>query len=472
MGNDDDDLEGDFESWKDQRLWPLLLSKRASVLQRELSAVNKAHRLPDCQYKITYHDNKATSGSDVSLDKVHSSSRHYFTAVDCPVTTVRELRSSQDPGSTVHVEVDISKHKQLTYQTADNLGVLPVNSNTTVEKVAKALQYDLDAVFSLSAADNHEWHGAPFPMPCTVRECLTQYCDLQGALRRSDLKLLAAYCQDSTDQKALQRMASKEGRAEYKEKILESFVGLADLLEKCPSISMPLEHFINACPPLQSRFFTISSSSSVHPDTIHLTVSVTQHERKDGSFFKGLCSNYLASRKPSTHTIRVFHRPSTFRLPADASRPLIMIGPGTGIAPMRALLQERSYQRTKRKMNVGSNILYFGCKRRSEDFLYEDELKQFQQDGVLDVLRVAFSREQDQKVYVQHLLLQNAEETWNLIDGQKAHIFVCGGVKMGQDVSEALKEIVVSHSDLSSNAAKEYLSKLSHEGRFVQELWA
>jgi NADPH-ferrihemoprotein reductase len=472
-GDDDDDLENDFETWKDTQLWPTLKKKYladASVLKQRPAKGKTA--VPACQYVVEYHEKSPAAKKDLALGEIHSHSRHFFTAVDCPVTAVRELRSKEDTDSTVHVEVDISKAKDLNYETADNLGVLPVNDNEIVESVSNSLAFDLDQVFSLSAAPNHEWHGSPFPMPISVRECLTRYCDLTAPPRRSELKLLAAYAKDPTDQKALSRMASKEGRAEYREKILDEYFGLVDILKLCPSIEMPLEHFLNICPFLQTRFFTISSSSSVHPNTIHLTVAVTSAKRKDGTFFKGVCSNYLASRRPSIDMIRVYNRPSSFRLPKDSSCPIIMIGPGTGVAPMRALLQERAYQRSHLKQTVGRNILYFGCKNKSQDFLYQGELEEFQKDGLLDKLRLAFSRETREKVYVQHLLMEDGDETWKLVEQEGAHIYVCGGVKMGQDVAETLNKIVASHGDLSHGEAKDYLAKMSSQGRFVQELWA
>ena len=470
MGDDDSDLEGDFESWK-ENMWSALQKRYVpdiSVLKKKKGAAK--HTLPECQYTVEYSSKVGGKPADLPLDQIHASSRHYFTSVDCPVKMVRELRASQDSGSTVHVEIDISEAKCLTYETADNLGVLPVNDSAVVESVAQSLGYDLDAVFSLKAAENHEWNGAPFPLPISIRECLSRYCDLTLAPRRSDLKLLAAYAKDPVDQKALLRMSTKEGRAEYKEKIMDEYVGLEKIFKLCPSVHLPLEHFLSICPRLQTRFFTISSSSSVHPKSIHLAVAVTKSERKDGSTFNGVCSTYLA--KSGEEMIRVFNRPSTFRLPTDSSQPIIMIGPGTGVAPMRALLQERSHQRKTLKQKVGPNILYFGCKKQSLDFIYEDELRSFQAEGVLDKLHLAFSRDQSKKVYVQHLLLEKGEETWQMVDGEGAHIYVCGGVKMGHDVSEALKEIISSHGKFSPQEAKDYLTKLADEGRFVQELWA
>jgi NADPH-ferrihemoprotein reductase len=472
LGDDDNDLEGDFESWKDQ-LWVQLKDKycKEAVLPTKASS-NDAFKLPECEYAIEYHDSNAKP-KDIPLDQVHGSSRPYFTSVECPVTTIRELRSPEDGGSTVHVEIDISKETNLTYETADNLAVLPVNEDKVALSVAESLGYDLDAVFSLKAAPNHEWHGAPFPMPLSVKECLTRCLDLTSAPRRSDLKLLAQYAKDPVDRKALLRLSSKEGKQEYKEKIMEGYVGMVDLLKLCPSLSIPLEHFISNCKFLLPRYYTISSSSSKHPDEVHLTVAVTQFKRKDSSIFHGVCSTHLANVKPkSSETVRIFNRPSTFRLPKDSSRPIIMIGPGTGIAPMRALLQERRHQRLSQKKIVGSNILYFGCKKRSLDYLYEDELRAFQTEGILDHLFVAFSREEREKVYVQHLLSKNAKETWDLIDSESASIYVCGGVKMGHDVTEALKEILSTHGQMSFSDVKVYLAKLASDGRFVQELWA
>jgi NADPH-ferrihemoprotein reductase len=364
--------------------------------------------------------------------------------------------------------VDISAvSPDFSYTTADNLGVLPINPPQVVDSVGKALGYDLDAVFSLKAANGHEWHGAPFPMPLAVRECLSRYLDLTSAPRRSDLKLLANYATDKLDRQVLLRLASKDGKAEYKEKITEGYVGICDLLQLCPSLQIPLEHLCSICHWLLPRYYTIASSSLVHPQSIHLTVAVTQNKRSNGRLFEGVCSTHLAKRQAGTDTVRIIVRPSTFRLPSDTSKPILMIGPGTGIAPMRALIQERVYQKA-----AGRNILYFGCKREDLDYLYQDELMAWQANGALD-LNVAFSRANPTtKEYVQHLLQRQASETYDLIHRQGAYIYVCGGVKMGHDVTETLKQLCVEHGEMSFDQAKDYLAKLAGDGRFVQELWA
>jgi len=468
-GDDDDDLEGDFETWKDKKLWPALKKKYVG----DAFTGGKGGKLPTSRFAVEYLTSAAPADS-ISLDDVQNSTKHYFTSVDCAITRKRELRSPNDEGSTLHVEIDISDAKEeVKYQTADNLGILPVNSNEDVQRLANALGYELGTYFRLlPAADQKGKFAAPFPTPCTVHECLSRYCDIIGSPRRSDLKLLAAFAKDQTTKKALLRMASKEGKAEYNEKIVEAKVGMVDIISKlCPSIEIPLEHFISLCPRLQPRHYTISSSSSVHPTSVHVTVSVLKSTRDDGTEFKGVCSNHLAETNESGK-VRVFSRDSTFRLPADASKPIIMIGPGTGIAPMRALLQERAHQKKKQKLKVGENVLYFGCKKRELDFIYADELEAFKKAKTLTKMHLAFSREQEEKVYVQHLLAKNAKETWKLMEKGGAYIYVCGGVRMGQDVSEALRKIVSSQGDLTTTDAKKYLEQMSSSGRYVQELWA
>eukprot|EP00551_Chaetoceros_affinis_P008140 CAMPEP_0203683778 /NCGR_PEP_ID=MMETSP0090-20130426/47696_1 /ASSEMBLY_ACC=CAM_ASM_001088 /TAXON_ID=426623 /ORGANISM="Chaetoceros affinis, Strain CCMP159" /LENGTH=684 /DNA_ID=CAMNT_0050552933 /DNA_START=22 /DNA_END=2076 /DNA_ORIENTATION=- len=470
LGDDDNDLEGDFENWKDNMLWPALKRNYTPDAELKSSTTDQAaQKLPDCHYVAEFLDGPMTKDV-VTMENTQLTSKHYFSAKDASVSLKRELRNPADGGSTLHVEIDAT---DLEYQTADNLAILPVNDDTIVENLAKALNYDLSAYFKLLPAKGHESKYVHlFPTPCTVHECLARYCDLLGPPRRSDLKKLAAYARDPTCQKALLRMSSKEGKAEYKEKVMEAKIGIVDIVCKlCPSISMPLEHFITVCPRLQPRYYTISSSSTVHPKSIHATVSVLNEKRDDGSTFKGVCSNYL-SDIVKDGKVRVFVKDSTFRLPTDVSKPIVMIGPGTGIAPMRALLQERAHQKNVQKLNVGSNVLYFGCKKRDLDFIYSDELNEFEKQGTLTKMYLAFSREQSEKVYVQHLIAKNGGETWDLINNQGAYVYVCGGVKMGQDVSEALRQIVAKHKNCSTSDAKKYVDAMSSSGRFVQELWA
>ena len=483
LGDDDDDIEGDYQQWKDEIFWPNMKMKYLSSNSPKVNDYpsKEALSLPDCHYAaefITDMKPNEVKPDSIRPEDVNSFTKHYFTAVDCPVIISRELRSPHDGGSTVHMEIDISKHVSsgsLSYHTADNLAVLPVNDDDDVAMVASALGYDLDAVFRLkpSSKKKNDFKHL-FPTPCTVRECLARYCDLTMAPRRSELKVLANYARDPTDKKALLRMASKEGKQEYKEKVVDAHIGILEIITQfCKSIEMPLEHFIDVCPRLLPRYYTISSSSVVHPSSVHITVSVLTQMRKNGTIYKGICSSHLGSIVPGVDsTCRVFCRASTFRLPEDTSKPVIMIGPGTGIAPMRAMLQERSYQRIHLKKHVGETILYFGCKNRAHDYIYSDELEEFQKEGTLTSLNLAFSREKREKVYVQHLLRENAISTWNLIEKQGAYIFVCGGTRMGHDVVVTLQEIFKEVGRKTETESVQYLKQLESDKRLVQELWS
>lgn len=317
LGDDDNDLEGDFETWKEKQLWPTLISRYLSEQPKAIMSTNDEPQL-EVAFSVEYI-NGPFKPDTVSLDEVPLSSKAYFSSVVSPILGKRELRSPADGGSTLHVEIDI-RNSSIEYETADNLGVLPVNDKSIVEATANALQYDLDAIFKLVPKPGHESkYKSIFPTPCTVRDLLEKYCDLTSAPRRSELKLLSHFAKDPISKNALLRMASKEGKDEYRDKILDAHVGIADIVTRlCPSIQIPLNYFIDIVPRLQPRYYTISSSSSVHPKSIHITVSVLNSSRKDGTILKGVCSNYLSNL--SDHSpLRIFIRPSSFRLPSDVS---------------------------------------------------------------------------------------------------------------------------------------------------------
>ena len=157
----------------------------------------------------------------------------------------------------------------------------------------------------------------------------------------------------------------------------------------------------------------------------------------------------------------------------QVTKPILMIGPGTGIAPMRALLQERSHMKHKLNLPVGPNMLYFGCKKRKLDYIYQNEIEEFEKSGDLYKLRLAFSREQANKIYVQDLLQEDADTVWDMIEKKGAYIYICGATEMGHDVCAVLRKIAMTQGGLQNEeAAKKYFDQLHHDGRFVQELWA
>jgi sulfite reductase (NADPH) flavoprotein alpha-component len=240
---------------------------------------------------------------------------------------------------------------------------------------------------------------------------------------------------------------------------------LLDLLETFPSARPPIQELISALNALQPRLYSISSSPKAVPGQVHLTVDTVRVERRR-RVRKGVASTFLAERAQPGSTVGVSVQPShNFRL-AQADAPMVMIGPGTGVAPFRAFLQERRETGAR-----GRNWLFFGAQRREFDYLYEDELETYCKDGLLSRLDTAFSRDQAEKIYVQHRMRESGAELWSwLQDG--GHIYVCGDAqRMARDVDTALIFLIAKHGRMEHAAAKAYLAQLAREGRYQRDVY-
>ena len=226
---------------------------------------------------------------------------------------------------------------------------------------------------------------------------------------------------------------------------------------------LSVEEFIGLLKPLQHRAYSISSSPLAHPDHIHVTVAAVRYQAM-GRLRGGVCSTFLADRGA---TAKIFLQPNkSFRVPADDTAPVIMVGPGTGVAPFRAFLQERAQRGA-----AGRNWLFFGDQHREHDFVYADELAGWQSSGVLNRLELAFSRDQADKIYVQTRMLEHGKElfAW-LQDG--GHFYVCGdATRMAKDVDKALHDVVGVHGGLDADAATEYVNSLKREKRYVRDVY-
>ena len=328
-------------------------------------------------------------------------------------------------------------------------------------------------MFTLAKVGDNDFKP-PFPMPCTIRQAMTQYVDLQGHVRASTAAAFLPYLRDKAEAAWLSDIVAPANREAFTKLVdvpRRSIVSL--LCKELSSAVIPLQDLLHILPYMQPRYYTISSSSSRYPNKVHITVSVMESKAQNGEVFRGLTSSYLQSLEPNKSTCRVFVRPSSFRLPKAISTPIIMIGPGTGVAPMRALLQEREEQAQRANAPTGSNSLYFGCQSASRDFIYRNELEAFVASKTLSKLEVAFSREQLGKVYVQHLLQREADSDAlvSSIDFG-AYIYVCGGTSMGADVMETVISVVEKKKSISRNAAEAFVKDLQSKGQYVQELWS
>jgi sulfite reductase (NADPH) flavoprotein alpha-component len=241
---------------------------------------------------------------------------------------------------------------------------------------------------------------------------------------------------------------------------------LLDLVRDYPFEESP-ESLLSILRHLAPRFYSVASSPLALPGEVHFTASIIEY-RLNNREHRGVCSVYLADRVETDDSIPVFLETNEkFRLPEDDNKPMIMIGTGTGIAPYRAFLQQREYTGAE-----GKNWLFFGDRYAGSDFLYKDEMARFMDKGLLTYLTTAFSRDQSEKVYIQHQLLKHKKELFRWIDQENAAVYICGNKRsMGQDVKSCLEQIVVSEGGYSPGEALQYLQKMKAERRYQTDLY-
>ncbi len=358
----------------------------------------------------------------------------------------RPLNASGSLKDTRHVEILLGD-SGLSYEAGDALGVVPSNCPALVEELLATLGFSGDErVDGGGTATLHE--------ALLGRWVITQPTS-------SLLKLAAERVPDSM----VARLMEPSRRAD-----LDAWLhgrDVVDVLRAAPGMKVDPAELSTHLRPLQPRLYSISSSPKAHAGEVHLTVGAVRFEAH-GRLRKGVASCWLADRVvPGETSVPVFvHVSRNFRPPRDPSLRMIMVGPGTGIAPFRAFLEDR-----RATGATGSNWLFFGDQRRATDFLYADELEPMHRDGFLTRLDLAFSRDQSEKIYVQDRMRAGAAELWRwLEDG--AHFYVCGDAKrMAKDVDVALHEIVVSAGGRTPEQADQYVTALKSAGRYQRDVY-
>lgn len=360
-----------------------------------------------------------------------------------------ESRALNGPGSskdTRHIAISL-KDSGLTYVPGDALGVLPRNCPDLVNEILQAL--GLDGTEMITYPDGQE-----------------------GTLTEG---LLGHWVLNQVPPKLAEWIATQRGATAWLEQVQQEPSGLKGWLEgrdlldvlRATEGSLPsIQELCSQLPKLQPRLYSIASSARSHPGEVHLTVGVVRYETQD-RIRKGVCSTFLGERARPGDPLPVFFQTSPkFRLPENPSTPIIMVGPGTGIAPFRAFLEERALQE-----DHGPAWLFFGDQHASTDFLYREELEGHLASGALTRLDTAFSRDQQAKCYVQHRMSEGAEELWKWLE-QGAHFYVCGDAKrMAKDVDAALRNIPVSAGGLSEDEAATYIDQLKSQGRYQRDVY-
>jgi sulfite reductase (NADPH) flavoprotein alpha-component len=359
----------------------------------------------------------------------------------------RRLNGDGSEKDTRHIVVQLNGSR-LNYEAGDSFGVHAVNCPELVQAIIEALGVPAGREFG--CAD-----GSRRPLGAALESVL----DI-GRPSDAAIELMAMHATDSGESARLRAIAGGE------DGVAPVDPDLLDLLLAFPSARPPTADLVGALAPLQPRLYSIASSPKAHPGEVHLTVAVVRYDR-NGRRRKGVASTFLAERVRPLDELGAFVQSSHgFRLPADPAAPIVMIGPGTGIAPFRAFLAERRATGAH-----GRNWLLFGDQRRDLDFLYRDELMAWHADGLLSRFDTAFSRDQTDKVYVQHRMRENGAELWSwLQDG--AHIYVCGDAKrMARDVDQALVAIASERGAMAAADAKAWVAGLARDKRYQRDVY-
>ncbi|MFB0637063.1 bifunctional P-450/NADPH--P450 reductase [Bacillus rugosus] len=389
-----------------------------------------------------------------------------YEAAHASIAENRELQSADSDRSTRHIEIALPPDVE--YREGDHLGVLPRNSQTNVSRILHRFGLKGTDQVTLSASGRSAGH-LPLGRPVSLQELLSYSVEVQEAATRAQIRELAAFTVCPPHKRELEDLTAE---GVYQEQILKKRISMLDLLEKYEACNMPFERFLELLRPLKPRYYSISSSPRVNPEQASITVGVVRGPAWSGlGEYRGVASNYLAERKTGDDVVMFVRTPeSRFQLPEDPETPIIMVGPGTGVAPFRGFLQARAALKREGKA-LGEAHLYFGC-RNDRDFIYRDELEQFEKDGIVTV-HTAFSRKEGMpKTYVQHLMSGHAETLISILD-RGGRLYVCGdGTKMAPDVEAALQKAYQSVHGTGEQEAQNWLKHLQDTGIYAKDVWS
>lgn len=360
----------------------------------------------------------------------------------------RRLSGPESEKNTRHFEIDLTGWG-LNFEVGDSVAVCPTNDPELVDQLVRALGFTGNETVPRLKGE-----------PINLREALLR----DYSITQPTPKFLKAIAQRANAAPTLTYLLAPDRKQD-----LQTYLWgleIIDFVVEHPSVRFTPDEFVGLLTKLQPRLYSVASSLKAFPDQVHLIVDVVRYE-SHGRLRKGVASSFLAERADNVPVPVYPTAAKHFRLPEDPNTPIIMIGPGTGVAPFRAYLQERQATGAK-----GKNWLFFGAQHERCDFAYGEEFTGLAQQGFLTRLDCAWSRDQAHKIYVQHKMLENAAEIWKWIDAEGAQFFVCGDARrMAKDVDAALHKIVQEQGGRSVDEANEYVENLKRQKRYKRDVY-
>ncbi|KAI8714828.1 hypothetical protein NCS52_01203700 [Fusarium sp. LHS14.1] len=466
LGESDDSKETPEETflqWKEE-MWSHAV--KVMELEERVAVFEPSYEVLEIQAQEDSTEKPST------LPKHHNQGPTGATPV--PIRASRRLVFTHNRDC-VHVELDISG-SDLCYETGDHLGVWPTNPQAEVERFLQkfGLWEKRKTTISISKREGDFSSQTPFPPTVSVEDLALHHLDICGPVSRQSLSVIADFVADEAQGTTLKRLGADKN---HFLKLTEGqYFNTALLLEHLfpgdEAVTVPLGILLECVPKLQPRFYSISSSAMAERQRPTITVSaqsipVLETSRR----FLGVASNFiLDSSRTRESVLPVFVRTSSFRIPEDLPVPVLMIGPGTGVAPFRGFVRERIEQK-RQVQGIGTLTLFYGCRTADEDFLYKDEWKAYQDElGDKFQMHVAFSRQTEKKIYVQDILMEQWEEVIRVIRNNGA-VYVCGDVRMGKGVYSTLRDILVNGEGISEDEAEEILRDMKQSRFYHEDVW-
>ncbi|KAF2432634.1 hypothetical protein EJ08DRAFT_630445 [Tothia fuscella] len=488
-------MEEDFLAWKEP-MWQALaesmgLEEREAVYEPAFEITQRDDMDPEEDLVYLGEPNK--NHLEGNQRGPYNANNPYI----APIAESKEIFTTQSRNC-LHMEIDVSG-SNISYTTGDHIAVWPTNPGKEVDRFIKAIGLESKRHSVISVKGKDPTAKVPFPSPSTYDAVIRYHMEICAPISRQFVSQLAPFAPNEDIKAEMTKLGADKDY--FHQNVADWKLNIAQLLEQQskgePWTKIPFSLFIEGLHKIQPRYYSISSSSLVQKNKISITAVVESVEKPGAPHIvKGVTTNYLLALKQKQHGepnpdphglnyalngprnkydgihVPVHVRHSNFKLPSDPSKPIIMVGPGSGVAPFRGFVQERAAQAAAGE-NVGKTMLFFGCRRREEDFLYASEWEEYKKDlGDNFDLRVAFSREGPNKVYVQHKMKEAAAEINKLLD-QKAYFYVCGdAANMAREVNTILGQIIAEQRGLPESKGEEIVKAMRSSNQYQEDVWS